>query len=274
MNFRFAAVAIIGFATWSSSQTSAAVLGKSWPASQQVSIDQIDHSPLSVLLKRYVDRDGYVDYTAWKASSRDRRSLLAYLQSLSRANITKKAAKAAKVAFWINAYNAVTIEGILRVYPTSSIRNHTAKVFGYNMWTELPLIVGSGRFSLDHMEHEILRKLGEPRIHFAIVCASIGCPRLQTEAYTAQGLEQQLARNAKDFFARRKNQGINRKSKILFLSSIMDWFGEDFGATQSKQLAAIYKYLPASAQELVVQKGASVKYLDYNWNLNDQKSRK
>jgi len=153
-------------------------------------MDQIDHRSWDALLKRYVNQRGNVDYQAWKQSAADQRALDAYLAHLSSANPNAQALGAAKLAFWINAYNAVTIKGILREYPTSSIRNHTAKLFGYNIWDDLLLTVGGKPYSLNHMEHEVLRKMGEPRIHFAIVCASISCPRLLNEAYTASRLEQ------------------------------------------------------------------------------------
>ena len=142
------------------------------------------------------------------------------------------------LAFWINAYNATTIEGILQVYPTSSIRNHTAKVAGYNLWKDLPLLVGGKPHSLDAMEHQILRKMGEPRIHFAIVCASVGCPRLMNEAYTPDRIEEQLALNTRDFFSRSQNFQVDQ-SGVMHVSSILDWFGEDFGPTQQAQFTEI-----------------------------------
>ncbi|MCP4172364.1 MAG: DUF547 domain-containing protein [Fuerstiella sp.] len=111
-------------------------------------------------------------WRAWHSSAVDIRALDRYL-STGRANQTTKNGK---LAFWINAYNAATIRGILREYPTTSIRNHTARLFGYNIWKQLQLYVGNKAHSLEGIEHQVLRKMNEPRIHFAIVCASIGCP--------------------------------------------------------------------------------------------------
>ncbi len=250
-----------------------APLGKQWPATQQISLNDIDHSSFDTLLAKYVDEDGNVDYSAWKASKADRKSLNRYLQSLSRGSTTKPASSDAKLAFWINAYNAVTIEGILQEYPTTSIRNHTAKVFGYNIWQDLPLIVGDHQYSLEQIEHKILRKMNEPRIHFAIVCASIGCPRLRNEAYTPSRVDEQLADNARDFFSRRKNLQIDTASRTLKLSSILSWFDEDFGSTQAQQLQTIKPYLPKESQALVSRGDVSVSYLDYDWSLNDQARR-
>lgn len=249
-------------------------LGRQWPVAKRVSIDRIDHAPLNGLLKKYVDADGYVDYSAWQASRQDRQTLLTYLGSLGQADSQATATREAKLAFWINAYNALTIEGILREYPTSSIRNHTAKLFGYNIWHELLLLVGGQKFSLDHIEHQILRKMHEPRIHFAIVCASIGCPRLRKEAYTQGRITEQLTDNARDFFSRSQNLRVDSRSRTLYVSAILDWFGEDFGSSTARQLAAISPYLPPSARQIAAQGNVQLRYLDYNWKLNDQKSRR
>lgn len=251
-----------------------APLGKQWPASQQVSFDEIDHSRFDTLLHTYVDADGYVAYSAWKASRSDRVSLRTYLQELSRADTRRPATKSAQIAFWVNAYNALTVEGILQEYPTSSIRNHTARVFGYNIWEDLPLIVGDGEYSLEAIEHQVLRKMGEPRIHFAIVCASVGCPRLRNEAYTAGRLEQQLVDNARDFFSREKNLQVDVRNQRLRVSAILDWFGSDFGNTPSAQLRAINAYLPRRARHAVSSGNVTVEYLDYDWSLNDQAQKR
>ena len=236
-----------------------------------VPLDRVDHSTWDRLLKKYVDRDGMVDYTAWKASKSDRGALKQYLATLSAADANARATKRAKLAYWINAYNALTVQGILDVYPTSSIRKHTAKLVGYNIWDDLLLPVGNQKYSLNQIEHKILRKLGEPRIHFAIVCASIGCPRLLNEAYTPERLESQLAENTRDFFARQRNFQVDLASRKVRVSSILDWFGEDFGPTPRKALASLAKYVPDGAtRKLLASADFSVSYLDYDWSLNKQ----
>lgn len=248
--------------------------GKQWPKGQQVSIDKIDHAAFDKLLKKYVDKDGQVDYRAWHQSPQDRKALKTYLETLSSANLDLAAKKTAKLAYWINAYNALTIEGILRVYPTTSIRNHTAKFFGYNIWKNLWLYTGNTKYCLDDIEHKLLRKMDEPRIHFAIVCASIGCPRLLNEAYVSDKLEQQLTDNAKDFFSREQNLQVDAANSKLRLSMIMSWFGSDFGDSTTKQLQTIARWFPDDAKKFVSKGGFSIAYLDYDWNLNTQPVRK
>ncbi len=247
-------------------------LGKKWAGNSYVSMDQIDHQRYDALLRKYVDGDGYVNYRAWHASSEDRAALREYLNQLSRASASLRASRGSEFAFWINAYNAVTLEGILREYPTDSIRNHTSKLGGYNLWKDLPLLVGGKEYSLNTMEHQVLRKMGDPRIHFAIVCASVGCPRLLNEAYVAANLEQQLSTNTRDFFSRRQNFMVDSRG-TMHVSSILDWFGSDFGKSQAERFRYLRPYLPAAAQRVAVSPQAKVKYQDYNWSLNDQ-SRK
>ena len=251
------------------------VVGTGVAANQRVSMDKIDHAVLDSLLQKYVDDRGDVDYSRWKRTTADIQQLARYLNTLSRADRNLSASKDARLAFWINAYNAVTLHGILREYPTSSIRNHTAKLYGYNIWKDLLLQVGDIQISLDDMEHKVLRKMGEPRIHFAIVCASKGCPKLANRAYLAALLEEQLARNTRDFFANRNNFRYDAEKNRFYLSSILDWFGEDFGRTSADQLRTIAAYLPDRASVQAAKSGrVRVSYLDYDWSLNDQAKRR
>ncbi len=247
-------------------------VGANVPAGRQVSMDQIDHGTWDRLLQQYVDDNGRVAYARWKRSAADTKSLDEYLAHLSSANPHAQASREAQLAFWINAYNAVTIRGILREYPTSSIRNHTAKLVGYNIWDDLLLIVGGTGYSLNEIEHEILREMGEPRIHFAIVCAAISCPRLLNEAYTKDQLESQLKTNSQHFFAQPGNFQHDTSREVMQLSSILKWFGEDFGQSTVEQLRAIAPYLPTREAQSAAQAGnVSVSYLKYDWGLNDQK---
>lgn len=249
-------------------------VGRAVPAAQQVSMDGIDHTSWNALLQKYVNDQGQVNYKAWKASQADSAALDAYLNHLSTASTTTEATAASQLAFWINAYNAVTVKGILQVYPTTSIRNHTAKVVGYNIWKDLLLIVGDNQISLDSMEHKVLRKMGEPRIHFAIVCASHSCPRLLNQAYTADQLDEQLTLNTQNFFANAENFQYDAARQQFRLSSIMSWFGEDFGQNQAEQLATIAPYLPTrEAYNAAINNRVRVSYLEYDWSLNEQKEQ-
>jgi hypothetical protein len=266
-------VSIIAFVAWSSfcSGAETVILGAEVPREQKIPLEQVSHGAWQSLLKKYLNQSGLVDYTNWKATAGDLRELDGYLAHLSAAKITAEAPVAARLAFWINAYNAVTVRGILREYPTTSIRNHTAKLFGYNIWQDLLLPVDGKTYSLEQIEHEVLRKLNEPRIHFAIVCASLGCPPLRNEAYVAERIEEQLSANARAFFADRGRFQGDAARSTLALSPILEWFAEDFGDSQSARLKRIAPYLPTPELVRLAESGkAQVSYLDYDWGLNDQ----
>jgi len=235
----------------------------------KVALADFKHDTYDDLLSQYVDSNGDVDYQAWQ--DHDFSTLTTYLENLSSAINIQEATHENQLAYWINAYNALTIYGILEKYPTSSIRNHTAKLFGYNIWKDLKIQVEDQAYSLDDIEHKILRHMGEARIHFAIVCASESCPRLLNEAYTGDNLENQFNINAKHFFAQEGNFQLDVKRKRLKLSSILKWFGEDFGDSQAEVIESILPYLPEEAA-VTVGKNTDwkVSYLPYSWKLNDQ----
>ncbi len=247
------------------------LVGKQVPASQKVALGVIQHDAWTALLQKYVDQQGNVNYKAWKANAASIQALDNYLAHLSKAKIGSRNSVEAQLAYWINAYNAVTIKGILREYPTSSIRNHTAWLIGYNIWKDLKLQVDRQQVSLDAMEHEILRKLGEPRIHFAIVCASVSCPKLQRWAFEAEKLDEQLTTAAEEFFADTSKNRFDASSGRVQLSQILSWFGDDFGDTSADQMRFVAKYAPATARSLLVGGRAKVSYAKYNWGLNEQK---
>lgn len=249
-----------------------ALVGREWPLAERVAGDVISHQPWDELLRRFVDDAGNIDYAAWKQSADDLRQLDEYLGSLSRLDEQRAVSPPQRLAFWINAYNAVTVRGILREYPTSSIQNHVAHVWGYNIWRDLRLIVGDTNYSLGQIEHAILRPLNEPRIHFAIVCASRGCPRLLNEAYTAQRLEVQLQRNTLAFFADPTKCAGDATRHELRLSPILNWYAADFGSPTPILLQRIADWLPRDAQSLARSTHVRIVYLDYDWNLNDQSS--
>ncbi|QDS98409.1 DUF547 domain-containing protein [Adhaeretor mobilis] len=255
-----------------------AIAGDRWTVGVQhaqnslVSAEKIDHDDWDRLLKKYVDNNGMVDYRGWKANSEDTARLDKYLSNLSRYNPEAKSTRPAQLAFWINAYNAATIKGILREYPTKSIRDHTAKLLGYNIWDDLLLLVGNKAYSLNEMEHKVLRKMGEPRIHFAIVCASIGCPPLLNEAYQPESLDEKLSANTRRFFADPSKLKYDAKENRLSLSPIIKWFSEDFGESQQQRIRLIEPYFPGTTQKSLANLDEiTVNYLPYSWDLNEQK---
>ena len=243
------------------------------PVLQQsrLSWQQIDHSAWNDLLTRRVDAQGNVAYAAWKSDSADLAELDGYLQHLASLNPLSAGSREQQLAYWINAYNAVTVLGILNLYPTSSIRNHTPLAFGFHIWKHVQLPVADDRLSLEDIEHRRLRTLGDPRIHFAIVCASRGCPRLANQAYRAENLASSLDEAARQFFAEPTKFQYDAASETFRLSQIFQWFGNDFGASQADRLRWLAGYLSEGPTREAATRGRGrITFLPYDWQLNDQ----
>jgi len=233
-----------------------------------VGFEQYDHRGLDSLLQKYVDRNGDVDYVTWQANRQDRATLLNYLRGMNAVDTSISSSRQSEMAFWINAYNAMTIEGILQLYPTKSIKDHAPDPNGFNIWDDFKLPVAGTEYSLNDIEHKVLRKMGDPRIHFAIVCASKSCPQLSQRAYFAESLEQQLAHGAGLFFHTPSKFSYDLQRGQLGLSPIIDWFGEDFGRNDQERLQYLAQFMPADAGRLAASGSATINYLDYDWGLN------
>ena len=219
------------------------------------------HSTWEYLLKKYV-KDGRVDY---KGLAGEVQTLDRYLTRLGKENISSYST-AEQLAFWINAYNAFTVKLILNHYPVESIRKIS------NPWGKRAWKAAGQTLSLDDIEHKILRKkFREPRIHFVIVCASVGCPNLQSFAFRGDKLNDQLALAAREFFASPKHFKVKayHGKVVIYISKIFNWFGSDFGKNKEERIAFITHYLgKATANTLKKARTVKFKYLHYNWNLN------
>ncbi len=214
----------------------------------------VDHSKWDALLKKHVTKEGLVDY---KSFMKDRAELNSYLSELSKLKPTKGWSVQEQLAYYINIYNAYTVDLILNNYPTKSIKDIDGN------WTKDIVQIGDVKISLGGIENSILRKMNEPRIHFAINCASISCPKLLSEAFTAAKINEQLDRVTKEFVNSDKNE---ISKNLVKLSSIFDWYKNDFTDDGKTVLEYINKY-----SEVKIDAGTTVNYKDYNWNLNEQK---
>lgn len=215
-------------------------------------IKSMGHQKWNTLLQKHVSVNGKVDYVGFK---KDIKSLKVYLDELS-ANVPQKSwTKNAILAYWINAYNAFTVKLILDNYPVKSIKDIK------DPWGKKFFTLGTKAYSLEEIEHQILRKMNEPRIHFAINCASFSCPKLANQAYTSENLDKQLETAAKTF--------VNDKTKNMItpekieVSKIFDWFSGDF-----KTNGTLIDFLNTYSN-VKINSNAKIRYKDYNWSLNE-----
>ena len=193
------------------------------------------------------------------------KKLNGYLNTLEKADI-ENFSRPALLAFWINAYNAFTVKLILNNYPLKSIKD-IKKPWKQKIW-----IASGKRLSLDDIEHEILRKkFKEPRIHFAIVCASKGCPPLYGKAYQSKTIMGTLNEISRSFFTSPRNFSIEQSGDVVtvYLNRIFKWFGDDFGRNNQERIDFIRPYLSTNYSDMITGAGKiNVKYLDYDWSLN------
>jgi uncharacterized membrane protein YdjX (TVP38/TMEM64 family) len=227
-----------------------------------------DHATFDQLLRAHVV-NGLVDYDAFEHSADFHR----YLDALATAK-PASLPRAEQLAFWINTYNAYTIALMNQHHERKSIRNIN-KTFGLisikGPWTENMARVGGETYTLLYIENEIIRRrYHDPRIHFAIVCASMGCPPLRSEAFTGPKLEVQLDDQARTFLLRSpvKNR-INVANRIVYASPIFTWYREDFGGSETAVGKFIAQYYPAGPErDLLVSGDFTLKSTDYDWSIN------
>ncbi len=223
-----------------------------------------DHSAWTALLSKYVDESGFVDY---KGFITDKEALNGYADLLSQNPPNDSWTENQKLAYWINAYNVFTVKLIADNYPVESIKdlNPTLSIPTVrSIWTKEWFKIGEEDFSLDRIEHKILRKdFNEPRIHFAVNCASISCPVLRAEAFIPERIDEQLEEQARIFLNDKSRNEITPTS--IRISKIFNWFGGDFKKDQS-----LIEFLNKYSKTKIDEK-AKVRFLSYDWGLNEQK---
>ncbi|WP_431125400.1 DUF547 domain-containing protein [Flagellimonas flava] len=216
--------------------------------------DYPSHEAWGKLLKKHVDDLGNVNYSGFQ---KEVSQLDAYLKELSQNAPNSEWTKNQKLAFYINLYNAATVKLIVNHYPVKSIRDIPSR------WKKKWIALEGKEVSLSYIEHQVLRKMGEPRIHFAINCASYSCPKLLNVPFTAQSMERLLSKTAIDFVNDTKRNRF--EGNRAQLSKIFKWYKGDF--TENKSLLEyINTYLENPAP-----KNAQIEFLDYDWSLNEAK---
>ena len=212
-----------------------------------------DHQIWDEILKKYVSEKGRVDYAGIK---KDRSTLDKYLEQLRENPVQESWTRVERLTYWINAYNAFTVDLIVRNYPLKSIMNLDKP------WDQKFIHLGDRSYSLNEIEHEIVRPtFKDARVHFAFVCAAVSCPKLLNTAYIPDKLDQQLDAQTRFFL---NTSGKNQLSpNLVKISKLFDWYGKDF-TSQGTLIEFLNMY---SDQKISV--GAKVAFLEYDWKLND-----
>ncbi len=239
-----------------------------WDRSDEGSAAVIDHSLWQGVLDRYLDSkhpSGIHRFAYGAVQGPDRQSLNRYLAALQALD-PRDYSRPEQAAYWINLYNALTVDLVLAHYPVASIRDIGGGWLARGPWDDKVARVAGRELTLNDIEHGILRPIWrDPRIHYAVNCASIGCPNLAARAYTRDNLDELLDEGARDYV--NHPRGAEWKDGRLTVSSIYDWYREDFGGTEAGVASHLLRYArPELAERLRGHAGA----LDheYDWSLN------
>ncbi len=230
---------------------------------------QISDIPFSHDLFNQVLREpvvnGMVDYAKLKANPD---KFEKYLDQLATAKLTEMSYDE-QMAFWINAYNALVIKGVIDHYPTKSVRK--VKWFG-GFFSRLKFQVAGETYTLNQIEHDIIRaEFVDPRIHFALVCASASCPPLENSVYLPETIEEQLDAVTLKFVTNPEQVRLDRAKRSVYLSKVFKWYKKDFTEGYDGVPDFLADYLPTEDADFVLSKDVKFHYLDYDWTLNDIK---
>jgi len=238
-------------------------VGRELVPADNTSGDAYDHSIYAEILSRHVDERGFVDY---RALSREADRLDVYLSGLAEAE-RDGLSRFAELALLLNAYNAFTLGLILDHPGVASIRDIPEP----DRWKDERWVIDGTAFSLWELEHRVIRRrFMEPRVHFALVCAAKGCPKLRREPYRGEQLLRQLSDQARSFFADPAKLRWVPDQRVLYVSELIDWYRADFAKDKDGVIDYVVKYLdPVRAEEIGrVREQVRLEYLEYNWDLN------
>ncbi|WP_104399995.1 DUF547 domain-containing protein [Vibrio penaeicida] len=234
-----------------------------WNQSNETNNATISHQAWDSILNKYLAVSGQhhlFDYA--NISSSDKKALKGYIKNLANLD-PRDYSKAQQYAYWVNLYNAITVDLIVDNYPIKSITK-LGGLFTFGPWGDNVVNIAGKDLTLNDVEHRILRPIwNDPRTHYAVNCASLGCPNLQLSAFTAENTETLLEQAASSFV--NNNKGVVINGNDAQLSSIYEWFVADFGGNEAGVIAHLKQYRP----DLELTTDSNIKY-DYDWDLNKQ----
>lgn len=238
-----------------------------WTAHAETGGPAVDHGPWQALLDRYLvteadDGIHRFDYAAVTPAASAQ--LEGYLDTLA-ARDPRRLVRTEQFAYWINLYNALTVRLVLAHWPLASIRD-IGGLFGRGPWSRPLITIGGQTLTLDDIEHRILRPIWrDPRIHYAVNCASLGCPDLAAEVFTGARIDRQLEAAARAFVGHPR--AVRFDADGLRLSSIYDWYAGDFGASKAAVLAHVARYAPPALAGRLAAYAGRIRH-GYDWSLN------
>jgi hypothetical protein len=224
-----------------------------------------DSAPLhlwATVLQTYVDDEGRVDFAGLAENPEALQGYLDYVGEVSPESHPERfPSRESALAHYINAYNALAIYNVI----DSGIPKSIGGLRKFHFFFIKRLKFGGKRISLYHLENDLIRPLGEERVHFALNCMAVSCPRLPREPFTADGLDQELEREAERFFAEKRNLEVQPEKRRLRVAEILDFYTEDFTAKSGTLVAYINRYHDGSIPE-----DFEVRFFDYDWTVNRQ----
>ncbi len=240
-----------------------------WQRSDENNPSTIDHATWQKLLDRYLitDHPSGVNRVRYKGfTSKDKQALKGYLSQLQSID-PRQYNRAEQIAYWINLYNALTVDLILDNYPVKSIKKIGKKLFSFGPWDDPIAQIAGQDLTLNDIEHKILRPIWKDRrIHYAVNCASYGCPNLSATAYTGANTNSLLEQGATDYINHQR--GVSLSNGDLTVSSIYHWYSEDFGGSDAQLLAHLKQYANPNLKQALEVFHGSVDHA-YDWALND-----
>ena len=244
-------------------------LWERWQAHDPASSETIDHASWDALLMRYVrPASGGVNLVNYRGFlSEDHASLANYLDYLARVRISRLN-RDEQLAYWINLYNALTIQVVLDHFPVGSIRDIDISpgLFRFGPWDKKLITIEGQALSLNDIEHRILRPIWhDPRIHYAVNCASVGCPNLRTRAYRGASIDQALNEAASDYV--NDSRGVSIRDGRVTVSKIYDWFIADFGGSEQSVIRHLQQYAAPELSSRLAAIG-KLSHTRYDWSLN------
>lgn len=230
-------------------------------------INKLEIKRIDSVLSTYLDSEGNVDYLALAMTD----DVVKYVESLKTFDMANLGTKNEKLAFWINAYNMITIYGVIEAIkkdPDFAKKGNRGLLDKFKFFFMNKYTIAGKKYNLLDIENRILRKCNEPRVHFALVCGTGSCPLLKNGLYSSTEIDKELDIAAKLFINSPKGIRLDKENNIIYLSSIFKWHRKDFGNERNSVLRFISRYHP---EKEYIEKNLDrlkIKYLDYDWGLN------